>query len=203
MYLELPGKKDDDVFYHQTEEMPQMKWPLMNATNARHFTTTFGLILQLLITQMTCPSFQEMTIKQNSVPATCPVLHRATTRNFITRPSVYIHGLSACSICRNSNSGIGSFSDSFACPWVPFLPAGLPCPASMWGFVLSLITSCYTVFGWYHWEAWSLLMGKIEKHWIWGRRRESGKQELGEVKGEDAVVRMHCMREVKKFKKIF
>lgn len=79
-YLELPEKKDDyvTVFYHQTEEMLQMKWPLMNATNARHFTTTFGLILQLLIRQMTCPSFQEMAIKQNSVAAACPVLHRAT-----------------------------------------------------------------------------------------------------------------------------
>lgn len=53
--------------------------------------------------------------------------------------------------------GVGTVSDSFACPWDTFPPAGLPHPALIRRFVPSLIVSCYTMFSRYLWEACSFL----------------------------------------------
>lgn len=54
-------------------------------------------------------------------------------------------------------------SDSFACSWDLFPPAGLPLPALMWDFMPSLVQSFYAVFGWYLWEDCSFLKGKEEQ----------------------------------------
>lgn len=74
-------------------------------------------------------------------------------------------------------------SDSFACSWDLFPPAGLPLLALVWGFMPSLVQSFYAVFGRYPWEDCSFLKGK-EEQWRgkWGVGGRSGGREISVLK---------------------
>lgn len=76
-----------------------------------------------------------------------------------TKPSAYVFWLLACCFCRIPKSGIWDVSDSFTYAWHLFPPTGLLHPALMWGFVSSLIRSCYaqSFHLIYLWEVCSLL----------------------------------------------
>lgn len=71
---------------------------------------------------------------------------------------------------------------TLACLWDSFSPPGLPHPALIWGFVPSLIASCYAVFSgrsalfFFFWR-------ETEEQWIWGR----GGVEAGLGEGEGPV----------------
>lgn len=70
--------------------------------------------------------------------------------------------------------------EPFACSWDPFSPTGLPPPALILGSVPSLFVNCYSIFGWYPWDPYSLLKengGAVDM-----RERDSGGVKLEQEK---------------------
>lgn len=69
-----------------------------------------------------------------------------------TRSSTYTLRTFHWGLCETPTSQSGGVSDSYL-RLGPFLPYQAAYFSLMWGFVSSLITSCFAVFGWCYWEA--------------------------------------------------
>jgi hypothetical protein len=101
------------------------------------------------------------------------------------RSSAYMLWLFRLLFCGTPTSGNKGVPDSFTCPWDSFLPTGLPHPALIWGIVLSLIESCYSMFNW-------ALGGHFFSK---GRKRISGSGRGGEKWEERREGRLYHMTE--------
>lgn len=91
------------------------------------------------------------------------------------------------------NSGGKSVSVSFACSWDPLSPAGLPCPALMWGCVSYLTAFCYATFWLISQGGLLFSEGKWKSSGYGGVRRWLG---LGGMVGGEVAVWIYCMREI-------
>lgn len=125
---------------------------------------------------------------------------------FSTQSSTYMLCLLDWCIGGTFESGIRVGYDYFVCSWDPFLLAGLPCPALMWGFLSGRSVSC-AMFDWCLWEVCSFLgrddvgVGRREVR----RTKRSGgrgsynlyalyeRRVITFKKGEGVVLPSHCI----------
>lgn len=113
-----------------------------------------------------------------------------------TRSSPYVIWLLACYLCETHNNGSRFISDHFASMETYFLLLGcFALPSLIRGLSPCLIVSCFVMSDSYHLKTWSFLERKQR-----GRRFGYGEEgglwdELGEMKGGEAVNIMYCLIE--------
>lgn len=102
-------------------------------------------------------------------------------------------------LCGAPNCGSPWVSDSSACSSYPFPPAGLPCPASVWGIFTLLYCICFVVFGCCLLEVCCFLKGD-EGEWNWEREEVGSSRDRGNCGSDILDERRICFQGKKKSK---